>query len=359
MKGKHLAAGAPRRGNGAVRAIGRGLLVLFTAVFMLVLALYLTMAIVIHGPSPDAKRLLVLSLNETSALKWVSSLYLPRAEIDGILAGSVQGELQTETPDSFQELDFAPEVAEQKREEAAGQPTPPAEQPALEIVDVKGATYKGKLMRVRDPARVIVGTLDHYGTGYGLYLKDFIAKYGAVAGTNAGGFEDYGGTGTGAVPDGLVIRDGQLAWGEPDKEYNNVIGFDADNRLVVGAKTGQEALDAGLVSAVSFAPGPVLVADGVKQTGLGGGLNPRTCIGQRADGTVLILVVEGRHPDSFGASYDDLAQLMADEGAVNAANLDGGSSSAMIVDGEQITRGSNIIGSRQMATAILVLPEVE
>ena len=359
MKGKHLAAGAPRRGHGAVRAIGRGLLVLFTAVFMLVLALYLTMAIVIHGPSPDAKRLLVLSLNETSALKWVSSLYLPRAEIDGILAGSVQGELQTETPDSFQELDFAPEVAEQKREEAAGQPTPPAEQPALEIVDVKGATYKGKLMRVRDPARVIVGTLDHYGTGYGLYLKDFIAKYGAVAGTNAGGFEDYGGTGTGAVPDGLVIRDGQLAWGEPDKEYNNVIGFDADNRLVVGAKTGQEALDAGLVSAVSFAPGPVLVADGVKQTGLGGGLNPRTCIGQRADGTVLILVVEGRHPDSFGASYDDLAQLMADEGAVNAANLDGGSSSAMIVDGEQITRGSNIIGSRQMATAILVLPEVE
>ena len=74
---------------------------------------------------------------------------------------------------------------------------------------------------------------------------------------------------------------------------------------------------------------------------------------------MLILVIEGRHPDSFGASYDDLAQLMADEGAVNAANLDGGSSSAMIVDGEQITRGSNIIGSRQMATAILVLPEVE
>lgn len=358
MKGKHLAAGAPRRGSGAARVIGRGLLVLFTVLFMLILALYLTVTVVIHGPSPDAKRLLVLSLNETSALKWVPSLSLPRAEIDAILAGSVQGELQTPEPDSFQELDFAPEVAEQKREEV-GQTSPPAEQPALEIVDVKGATYKGKLMRVRDPARVIVGTLDHYGTGYGLYLKDFIAKYGAVAGTNAGGFEDYGGTGTGAVPDGLVIRDGQLAWGEPDKEYNNVIGFDADDRLVVGAKTGQEALDAGLVSAVSFAPGPVLVADGVKQTGLGGGLNPRTCIGQRADGTVLILVIEGRHPDSFGASYDDLAQLMADEGAVNAANLDGGSSSAMIVDGEQITRGSNIIGSRQMATAILVLPEVE
>ena len=41
---------------------------------------------------------------------------------------------------------------------------------------------------------------------------------------------------------------------------------------------------------------------------------------------------------------------------MNAANLDGGSSSAMIYNGEQITKGSTIIGSRPMCTAILVLP---
>ena len=68
------------------------------------------------------------------------------------------------------------------------------------------------------------------------------------------------------------------------------------------------------------------------------------------------MVVEGRHPDSLGATYDDLANLMEEYGAVNAGNLDGGSSSAMIYNGEQITKGSTIIGSRRMATAILVLP---
>ena len=119
--------------------------------------------------------------------------------------------------------------------------------------------------------------------------------------------------------------------------------------------SGQQALDLGLMSAVSFSPGPVLVKDGGLQTNLGGGMNPRTCIGQCADGTILLMVIEGRKPDSMGATYDDIAKIMYDRGAVNAANLDGGSSSLMYYNGEQITRGSNIIGMRQMSTAILIL----
>lgn len=42
----------------------------------------------------------------------------------------------------------------------------------------------------------------------------------------------------------------------------------------MGNMTGQEALDLGLMSAVSFSPGPILVQDGVLQTGLGGGTTP-------------------------------------------------------------------------------------
>jgi exopolysaccharide biosynthesis protein len=201
-----------------------------------------------------------------------------------------------------------------------------------------------------------VGTLDAYGAAYhGLYLYEFIEKYNAIGGTNAGGFYDPNGVGNGGTPDGLVIRNGQIAWGSATGWYINVIGFDANNVLHVGDMSGQQALDLGMTSAVSFSPGPVLVKDGVMRTGLGGGMNPRTCIGQRADGTILLMVLEGRKPDSLGATYDDIAQIMYDYGAVNAANLDGGSSSLMYYKGEQITRGSNIIGMRQMSTAILVL----
>ncbi len=71
---------------------------------------------------------------------------------------------------------------------------------------------------------------------------------------------------------------------------------------------------------------------------------------------MLLAVIEGRHPDSIGATFDDIADLMVEYGAINAANLDGGSSSTMIYEGEQITRGSTLVGARRLATAILVLP---
>ena len=63
----------------------------------------------------------------------------------------------------------------------------------------------------------------------------------------------------------------------------------------------------------------------------GGGKNPRTAIGQRADGAVLFLVTDGRGASGhLGATASDLIGIMQEYGAVNAANLDGGSSSSMV-----------------------------
>ena len=69
-------------------------------------------------------------------------------------------------------------------------------------------------------------------------------------------------------------------------------------------------------------------------SGNGSGANPRTAIGQRADGTVLMLVTDGRGAAGhLGATAQDLISIMQEYGAVNAANLDGGSSSAMYYNG--------------------------
>lgn len=350
-------SGASRK---VARSISRIFITILATILLFAVFLLAVMGILIHGPSTDARRLFVLSTNETSALKFLPHWYLSDEKVEAILHPvSSEPEAPEEAP--FTELAF---------EDGTSAPAAPGTQvviaePAeletasgewLTVEDVKGATFKGKLMVIRDPSKVIVGTLDAYGTAYhGLYLYEFIEKYGAIAGTNAGGFYDPGGGGNGGIPDGLVMKDGQIAYGSAGTWYNNVIGFDSNHILHVGDMTGQEALDLGLDSAVSFAPGPVLVRDGVKQTGLGGGVNPRTCIGQCADGTILLMVLEGRKPDSMGATYDDIAQIMFDRGAVNAANLDGGSSSLMYYKGEQITRGSNIVGMRQMSDAILVL----
>ena len=335
---------------GPLTVIGRVLGVLFSTVAMIALLLVGAILILAHGPSAKAQQMFVFSTNETSALKRVPYWFMDDAEVDLILNPPPKEVV----PDTFVEIGYESKDGESGEEPLVQVDTESASQ-ELELIDIKGSTYKGKMLIIPDPSRVVIGSLDFFGE-FGIYLTEFIEKYGAIAGTNAGGFHDPDGFGKGGIPDGLVIRDGAIAWGSPYTYYIDVIGFDSDHVLHVGDMTGQEALDLGIVNAVSFSQGPVLIKDGVKQSWTNVSVNPRTCIGQRADGAVLLAVIEGRHIDSIGASFDDLAELMFEYGAVNAANLDGGSSSAMIYEGEQITKGSNIVGSRQMATAILVLP---
>lgn len=336
--------------------ICRTILVLLVTAALVFVSVYAACMVLAHGPSTDARDKMVNMMNETSALKFLPYWFLPGDTVRQILYRPEQEIIE---PDSFRFLRTEPEEGEEY--------TDPGDDPLVviddktvtdevEVIDIRKPTFKGKLLIVHDPSRVVVGTLDRWG-GLGWYLSEFVERYDALAGTNAGSFEDPNGGGLGGIPDGLVMKDGEISYGSLYTTYNGVIGFDADHVMHVGRMTGQEALDLGLVTAVSFPPGPTLIKDGVKQTNLGGGVNPRTCVGQRADGAVLILVVEGRHPDSIGATYDDLADLMEEYGAVNAGNLDGGSSSAMIYEGVQITHGSNLIGSRPIATAILVLRE--
>ena len=347
-----------------LRGLGRTAVVLLVTILLVLVLALGACGVLAWGPSPEWTRRFVCTFDESSAMKFVPRMYLPEATVQAYLHPAKTDSREPED-DLFIELPFedGTQIPVQP-ETVSGQTAAPAQQPAetaqsgewLEIVDMKGPSYKGKMMIIHDPSKVIVGTLDAYGAAYhGLYLYEFIEKYGAIGGTNAGGFYDPNGGGNGGTPDGLVIRNGQIAWGAPGNWYINVIGFDANYKLHVGDMSGQDALNLGLTSAVSFSPGPVLIQDGVMRTNLGGGMNPRTCIGQRADKSILLMVLEGRKPDSLGATYDDIAQIMYEYGAVNAANLDGGSSSLMYYNGEQITRGSNIIGMRQMSTAILVL----
>ena len=106
--------------------------------------------------------------------------------------------------------------------------------------------------------------------------------------------------------------------------------------------SAQEALNSGIRDAVDF--GPFLIVNGkasfVKGNG-GWGDAPRTAIGQRADGIVLLLVIDGRQIGSIGADMNDLTQIMLDYGAINAANLDGGTSSAMSLNGQIISNPRN------------------
>ena len=141
-----------------------------------------------------------------------------------------------------------------------------------------------------------------------------------------------------------------------------VVGFDADHILHVGTMTADEALAQGLTDAVSFRThdglaSSLIINGEVQSKNLGGGVNPRTAIGQCADGSVLLLVLDGRSINTLGATMQDVADIMLEYGAVNAGNLDGGSSSVMVYDGEIINNCASVTGPRNIPTAFIVLPE--
>lgn len=325
--------------------------VVLCTLFFLFLLLYSVIGVMIYGPSSYAGKLLVTSLMETSAAKFIPRLYMSNAKIEDMISRTEEA-TDVEIVASMIQLPSREDYTDDLPSGGNAEKT----QSGIEIHDVRGGTYYGKMMVIEDPTRVFVGIPPNgFGEGKrGLTVHKMIEEYGAVAGTNAGGFYDPNGSGTGGIPDGIVIYEGELLWGNPGSYYS-LAGIDKDGLLHVGRMTAQSALDRGVQYAASY--GPALIINGTPQnerSALGGGLNPRTAIGQREDGAILLLVVNGRSVDSLGATLDDLVEIFLEFGAVNATNLDGGSSSLMIYEGENVTNSAYVYGERVVATAILV-----
>ena len=83
-------------------------------------------------------------------------------------------------------------------------------------------------------------------------------------------------------------------------------------------------------------------------------IHPRTAAGYRNSGELVLLVVDGRQVDSRGVDLQELAILMRDVGCVEAINLDGGGSSAMVVDGKLLNRPAGTTSQREVMSAIAV-----
>lgn len=213
----------------------------------------------------------------------------------------------------------------------------------LYLKEVSGTTWRGYVMLVEDPLRVkLVDTSQQYYCGEN--VMTMTTNAGAIAGINGGGFQDGANyDSNGGTPAGLLIEDGKLV--HPfviDETVYNMIGINTDGALVLRHCTTGWALDNGIVSAVSFAPFLVVNGEGLIGEGSGGwGIAPRTAIGQRKTGEFLLLVIDGRQVDwSIGCDLDVLQDVMLEEGAYNAAMLDGGSSTAMVYNGEYVNRPS-------------------
>ena len=200
------------------------------------------------------------------------------------------------------------------------------------VIDINESKFHGKLVAVYDPSRIHVATTAYLGQR-GESILTVSQRENALVAMNAGGFYDPDWNGNGAIPHGTVISYGKVVSDYVDIGYGGFIGFDNDNKLILGNMSMNEALSRNIRDAIEF--GPFLIINGKRSfiKGNGGwGTAPRTAIGQRQDGIVLMVVINGRLANSIGADMIDLCDIMERYGAYNAANLDGGSSSELVVE---------------------------
>ena len=336
----------------AGRVILRILCVLLVTVLLLCAFLYGVIFMLCRGPSETARNLFVRSVRETSAIGFLANLCLSDEEIAAIEAS--QMEVVPETDISLIEV-TAPEerTTDENGADAWGYVDDDGD--GVIVVPVSGETYSGYMLIVLDAKKVKLGFSPEDVGIRGYTVAEFGEKFGAIAAINGGGFVDPNGFGDGSIPNNLVVQGGEIYCG-----YNGVgddfAGIDDKGILHVGIKSADEIREKNIQEGVGY--GPVLVANGqpMSDETLMSGLNPRTAIGQRSDGAILMLVVDGRRATSLGASFKDEAEQMLAFGAVNATNLDGGSSSLMWMNGEYLNNKAAVIGVREIPDAFLVMP---
>ena len=343
-----------KKNRGAKRIVFRIFLCFFTLIFLAAGGALGVVLTIEYGPSVHARDLFVVSVMETSAAKFLATTFLGQEKVDEILAANFMQETDEKidmglinvNPDSAKDNDIIEGTDSQVDPDGDG----------IDIVEVIGSSYRGKMMIVYDPSRVFVGISGPFGREEpGKIITDIYDSYdNVVAGINGGGWDDRPGHGTGGEPYGIVISQGEVLWGTPMYISWDFAGITEDNKLVVGTMSVQEAVDMGVRDAAKYGRTLIINGERVESLGVGSGLNPRTAIGQRADGAMLLLTIDGRQTNSLGASLTDVQDVMLRFGAVNAYNLDGGSSTTMIYNDEIINNSASLVGLRRMCTAFLV-----
>ena len=300
---------------------------------MVFVCLLLTITLICHGPSNRAKELFATTILETGQLKFLANVFLSKDEIEGIVSKNSLQDMNVEIDENLIKTNI------DKTKEL------------IEIHAVNGNNFEGKMMVVNDPSKISLATTYPWGE-YGKELGVLTEDAGAIAGVNGGIY--YSSGNKGGRPLGVTVSNGEIQDISLGLVGLYLIGFDENNLLRIISLDGmnkaqvEELIKTEKIrDAVAFQEESSdknnhfvkLTINGEKRelNGMGSGANPRTAIGQRKDGSVLILVTDGRGKNGhLGATASDIIDIMAEYGAVNAANLDGGSSSSLYYNHEYL-----------------------
>lgn len=290
--------------------------------------------VMMYGPWDKVRNFYVNTAMKTKDHQYLAKVFYNDETINDIINSNYFIEIKEEVKLDDIVIDTSPKKSyDNKYDEEILTRDPGNED--YKIINLKVGISKGYLIAIYDPTKVSLIRAKNFNIGrYGEQVTAMCNRYNASVCINGGGFVDNG---TGSdIPIGYVIDDGEIVWPSKnwDTERGNLIGFNNEGKLLLLAdSTGTEALDAGMVDGLEF--GPFLIVNGkpIEIVGDPWGKSPRVAIGQRKDGVVLFLVIDGENYID-GASLQDIVDVFTKYGAYNAANLDGGHSTSLAINGK-------------------------
>ncbi|MBE6071365.1 MAG: exopolysaccharide biosynthesis protein [Clostridium butyricum] len=296
--------------------------------------------ILLYGPFDQAKKVWVGAAMSTMSHQWLATAFLSDEKISEI-QGIVTKVDEVTNVDDIQ----IPTVKD-------------------DTIDAKtfrsdNGKYEGYYLIVKDPTRIKVGYSSKLRIE-GETTSQIAQNNNAIAAINGGAFTDSSSsaqwTGNGGFPSGLIMSGEEIIHSDigGDTGKTDLLAFTKEGKMIVGNYNIQQLREMDVQEALSFTP--VLISNGKKvPIGVEWGIAPRTAIGQRLDGAVILLVIDGRSiVGSKGASLTELQEVMYKLGAYNAINLDGGKSTTMYYNGKVINNPSNSMGERPIPSAIIV-----
>lgn len=315
----------------------------------------------LYGPFSGFREWLITTAMTTMTHQYFATWFYDDETIEAVLAKNTVVESSTPTnTDLIEIVDYNNEEEVTYANEFERQILENPNNDDYKIIEIEGSGYSGYLAVIYDPSRVHTVTTK-YLDSRGEYLVDMAERVDALVAINGGGFIDPNFNSNGATPVGITVSHGVMLTSASWNGSGGIIGFTEDNVLVLGKYSSAQVRALGIRDAVTFGPFLIVNGEPSKVLGNGGwGDAPRTVIGQRKDGIVLFLVIDGRTISKPGADMDDLIEIMQNYGAYNAANLDGGTSSVMVVDGELINDPIDSTGAhrtRWIASGFYLAPE--
>lgn len=288
----------------------------------------------LYGPYDKFRTWLISTAMSTMNHQYLCKWFYNDKEIDKVINSNYIVEVNEETDTDL--IDMKTEKYDNEYEEKILKRD---KDDKYKIIELKVNGQKAYLAAIYDPALVKVAVTKNLGR-QGQYVTKMAEDNKALLAVNGGGFYDPGNNSTGGMPTGVTISNGKI---KTDNNYSSytqsggLIGMTNDNKLVLIKKaTARKALNMGVRDGVSW--GPFLIINGKKSfiKGNGGwGYAARTAIGQRSDGIILLLVVNSNSSRTKGADMVDLTNIMYNYGAINAANLDGGTSTVMVLPNKE------------------------